>query len=282
MKGRNEMRKILKTDKLETLRELIKESSFTKLSRYRHAFCELENGSYLISFYFWDVRKPAKKHDRIVIFCGRDTLIYFTDNAVCLKAAENIDEGMDNFAQLSEFLLSLTAEDIYALDEVEKKITVIEDSLLTNPRMNKGDMKKIIHIRRELLNIKRYYEQLSLIVSELAINRGGLFDDEVKKPLDYFLKRIDRLMNAVSLLREYITQVREAYQAQIDIEQNQIMRVFTVITAVFLPLTLIVGWYGMNLKLPEYGWSFGYPFVIILSLVVSALCITLFKIKKWF
>ena len=276
------MRKISKTDKIETLHELIKESSFIKLGKYRHPFCELENGSYLISFNFWDVRKPSKKHDRVAIFCGRDTLLYFTDNAECLKTAENIDEGMDNFAQVSEFLLSLTAEDIYALDEVENKITLIEDALLINPRMNSNDLKKIIHIRRELLNIKRYYEQLSLIVSELAINRGGLFDDEVKKRFDYFLRRVDRLINATSLLREYITQVREAYQAQIDIEQNQIMRVFTVITSIFLPLTLIVGWYGMNLKLPEFGWSFGYPFVIILSIAVSALCIALFKIKKWF
>ncbi len=276
------MRKVYKTDKIETLREYIKESSFEKVSRYRHAFSELDNSSYLISFNFWDIRKPAKKHDRVAIFCGPSTLLYFTDNTVCHKAAEQIDEGTDNFAQVSEFFLALTAEDIYALDEVEHKITLIEDILLTNPKMNNADLSKIIHIRRDLLNIKRYYEQLSLVVSELAMNRGGLFNDEVKKRLDYFLHRVDRLMNATSLLREYITQVREAYQAQIDIEQNQIMRVFTVITSIFLPLTLIVGWYGMNLKLPEFGWSFGYPFVIILSVAVSAVCVTLFKIKKWF
>ncbi len=276
------MRKVLKADEIDMLREYVKESSFSKVNRYRHAFCELENGSYLISFNFWDVRKPAKKHDRTVVFCSRDTLMFFTDNVSCHKAVEQIDEDEDNFAQVCEFFLSLTAEDIYALDEIEHKITVIEDVLLTNPRMNSGDLGKIIHIRRELLNIKRYYEQISMVVSELAMNKGGLFDNEVKKRFDYFLQRTDRLMNAVSQLREYITQVREAYQAQIDIEQNQIMRVFTVITAVFLPLTLIVGWYGMNVNVPEYGWSFGYPFVVILSLTVSAACIAFFKIKKWF
>jgi magnesium transporter len=60
------------------------------------------------------------------------------------------------------------------------------------------------------------------------------------------------------------------------------MKVFTVITAVFLPLTLIVGWYGMNFTMPEYGWSHGYLYVIALSIVVCGICWLLFKRKKWF
>ena len=93
---------------------------------------------------------------------------------------------------------------------------------------------------------------------------------------------MDYLLNSVMHLREYITQVREAYQAQIDIEQNQIMKVFTVMTSIFLPLTLIVGWYGMNLQMPEFSWSFGYPFVIILSVSVILASVIIFKVKRWF
>ena len=80
-------------------------------------------------------------------------------------------------------------------------------------------------------------------------------------------------------LREYVTQVREAYQAQIDINLNKIMKFFTVVTSIFLPLTLIVGWYGMNLKIPEFNWAYGYPCVIALCLVVSAAILVWFKKK---
>jgi magnesium transporter len=76
--------------------------------------------------------------------------------------------------------------------------------------------------------------------------------------------------------------VREAYQAQVDIEQNQIMKTFTVITAVFFPLSLIAGWYGMNFQMPEFGWRLGYPYVIALSAAVCAVCVICFKLKKWF
>ena len=54
--------------------------------------------------------------------------------------------------------------------------------------------------------------------------------------------------------------MREAYQAQLDYEQNQLMKAFTVLTAIFLPLSLIARWYGMNFSMPEYQWALGYPF----------------------
>ena len=94
--------------------------------------------------------------------------------------------------------------------------------------------------------------------------------------------RVDRLEAAVAHLRECTTQIREAYQAQIDIEQNQIMKIFTVLTAVFMPLSLIVGWYGMNFQMPEYRWSFGYPLVILFSIVVCSVTAWIFKRKNWY
>jgi magnesium transporter len=59
------------------------------------------------------------------------------------------------------------------------------------------------------------------------------------------------------------------------------MKIFTVITSIFLPLTLLVGWYGMNLQMPEFNWPFGYPFVILLSVIVVIVSIVIFKRRKW-
>ena len=77
--------------------------------------------------------------------------------------------------------------------------------------------------------------------------------------------------------------MREAYQAQIDIEQNNIMKLFTLITAIFLPLTLMVGWYGMNFKyMYELDSIYGYPVFIVVSFIVCVLLILYFKKKRWF
>jgi magnesium transporter len=104
----------------------------------------------------------------------------------------------------------------------------------------------------------------------------------MQQRLAAFDRRVDHLLGSVMHLREAVTQVREAYQAQIDISQNQTMKVLTVVSAVFLPLTLIVGWFGMNLQMPEYSWEFGYLYVIVLSAIVCFFCLAVLKLKKWY
>jgi magnesium transporter len=114
--------------------------------------------------------------------------------------------------------------------------------------------------RKKLFNLKRYYEQLAEVTSSIERSENEIID---KKALRYFhmlTARCERLFHGVLNLRDYVTQVREAYQAQMDIGLNKVMKLFTVITAVFLPLTLITGWYGMNIPMPEFRWAYAYPF----------------------
>ena len=90
------------------------------------------------------------------------------------------------------------------------------------------------------------------------------------------------ILNAVQSLRESVAQLREAYQSQLSIQQNDLMKIFTVVTAVFLPLTLLVGWYGMNFSnMPELSWKYGYPAVIVISLVIVMICLWIMKKKKF-
>ena len=90
--------------------------------------------------------------------------------------------------------------------------------------------------------------------------------------------RTDRYLSAVKNLQEMVSQLREAYQSQLSIEQNDLMKIFTVVTVIFLPLSLLAGWYGMNFAyMPELHWTFGYPAVILLSAVVVCICLYFFK-----
>ena len=85
------------------------------------------------------------------------------------------------------------------------------------------------------------------------------------------------------MLREYILQIREMYQSRVDEQQNKVITVLTLITAIFLPLTLIAGWYGMNFEyMPELHYKYGYAVVCIISAVVVITEIIIFKIKKFF
>jgi magnesium transporter len=79
-----------------------------------------------------------------------------------------------------------------------------------------------------------------------------------------------------------LSQLRDLVQTQLDVRQNRIMTVLTVITSIFMPLTLIAGWYGMNFRyMPELEWRLAYPAVFVLSVVIVVVCVIWFKKKKW-
>ena len=89
-------------------------------------------------------------------------------------------------------------------------------------------------------------------------------------------------MGSIQNLREAVTQLREAYQSQLAIQQNDLMKLFTLVTVVFLPLTLLAGWYGMNfVGMPELRWRYGYPAVAIVGLAIAVGLVWYFRRKKW-
>jgi len=193
---------------------------------------------------------------------------------------ENANASNNYIVNLSKILYilmhRLTSMDNVILKEIESRIALLEEQVMEEVR--KDFTKEIIELRKQLLFLKRYYEPLLDIAEGLEENENSLIEESALKYFGILKNRIERLNDNVLHLRDYVTQVREAYQAQVDISLNHIMKLFTVITAVFLPLTLIAGWYGMNFKyMPELGWVYGYPFAFVLSAVVVVICLAYFK-----
>ena len=143
-------------------------------------------------------------------------------------------------------------------------------------------MQDIILLRKDLFRLKKHYEQLLDVLDDLQENENSFVDEDTLKLFKIFDAKVNRHYTNILSLRDYVTQVREAYQAQIDIEQNKIMKIFTIITATFFPLTLIAGWYGMNLQMPEYQYALTYPIIAFLSLLIILISLLYFKKKKWF
>ena len=98
-----------------------------------------------------------------------------------------------------------------------------------------------------------------------------------------FTLQNERLQQYVELLKDDINQLNQTYQSKQQIQQNKIMGVLTIVTTIFLPLNLLVGWYGMNFStMKELDWQYGYPLVIILSIIIVVCEIIYFKKKKLF
>ena len=235
----------------------------------------------ILSFDWHDINAPEELPSQIIIHFNDENIFILCEDERSLNKANKLFKEEDSIEKMIyNFFAELIKEDTNYLEALEEEITETEDDLLTSSK--KECTEQIIAYRRELLQLKKYYEQLNRIFEGLVQNENNLISETSLRYFNILDSRIDRLFANVLNIRDYVTQVREAYQAQIDIEQNNLMRVFTVITSIFLPLTLIVGWYGMNLQMPEFSWEYGYPFVIVLSLIISVICLIIFKRKKWF
>ncbi len=182
-----------------------------------------------------------------------------------------------NLSKILYMLLDkLTSKDNFNLKDIENSIAELEEEVING--IERDFIKDIIQLRKQLLYLKRHYEPLIDIAEGLEENENELIEEGTIRFFSMLANRLERLNSNVIHLRDYVTQVRDAYQAQVDIKLNKTMKFFTVVTTIFLPLTLLVGWYGMNFKyMPELGWVFGYSFVIGLSLFIVAVCLVYFR-----
>jgi magnesium transporter len=186
--------------------------------------------------------------------------------------------GLERF--LYDLLEMTIGDDLTLLEKSEHRLNMIEESILRD--QVKTYPKELNDIRGDLLDLRVHYEQLIDLGQELEENENGFFKEENLRYFHLFTERVVRLRDIVNGQREYVMQLRDLMQSQLDVRQNRIMTVLTVVTSIFLPLTLIAGWYGMNFRyMPELEWRYSYPVVIVVSILIVVVCLVWFKRKKW-
>ena len=182
---------------------------------------------------------------------------------------------------LYDFLEQIIYRDLSILEGYERELDQIETVIQENGEAE-DELKRANEIRGNLRDLRIHYDQLIDLGQELEENENGFFKAENVRYFHLFTNRMSRLYDSASSLRDYTMQVRDMYQAQLDVKQNRIMTVLTVVTTIFMPLTLIVGWYGMNFRyMPELESRWGYPIVIAICLAIAITSLIFFRKKKW-
>lgn len=191
-------------------------------------------------------------------------------------------EGMTLEKLIYAFIESLIVNDFKYIEDTGNEITELEEDVLNDYAPDDFNM-ELLHLKKELLTMHNYYEQLFDITDAIEENENEIFADENLMYIANLSNKIIRLREDTDSLSSSVTHLQDAYSSFLDLKLNRTMKLFTVITSIFLPLTLIVGWYGMNFRyMPEFAWKYGYVYVIALSaLVVTVLLIT-GKKRKWF
>lgn len=249
---------------------------------------EKESESYIgfsdFNVMFFDMSFPPK-NSRIAIYFDKEDLFFICDNNDIKKSITDIitnrinDENIENEHLLYHFFMSIIRTDNRMLNKYEAIITDAEEVITQEKEIDR--QKRIMQYRRELWQMRRKYEQIGMILAQMISNGNSLLSDNGIKYMTVLDSRVDKLLSGTAALRDYLAQVQDEYQSILDYRQNNLMKVFTVVTSIFLPLSLIAGWYGMNFDMPEFSSPYGYFSVIVASILTATVLIIIFKKKKW-
>lgn len=227
-----------------------------------------------------DKKNPSSRKNSFSYYQTVSKIVFIDDTGYVdqvLRELVNYETTDYMLFDLMEYILK---EDLIYLQSYEECLTKFEEALL---QRNVKDFEwKILSVRKDLSSLSSYYEQLEDVGKVLQQDAVERESEREASLFGLYCDRAARLFSMVQQLKEYSVQLREMHQTQIDIRQNEIMKVLTIVTTIFMPLTLITGWYGMNFSnMPELKSPWGYGIVILVCGVVILGEIWYFKKKKW-
>jgi len=119
------------------------------------------------------------------------------------------------------------------------------------------------------------------VMAELRRGESELLTDAIRPYLSDLYDDAIQVIETMETLRDVLTAMLETYLSVVNNRMNEVMKLLTVIATIFIPLTFIVGLYGMNLQMPEFKWPWAYPVVLGGMGALAAWMVVYFKRKKW-
>lgn len=179
-------------------------------------------------------------------------------------------------------LIDLLIDEIYpTLDSTGTEIEEIEEELLTSP--DKNTLLKINAIKRNLLVLRRTAWPERDVINNLMRSSDSLISNQTKIYLKDVSDHIIQIIDIIETYRELCSHMVDIYLSSVSNKMNEVMKVLTIISTIFIPLTFIAGVYGMNFRhMPEIEWRYGYFVSLGIMMMIGAGMLFYFKKKKWF
>jgi magnesium transporter len=207
------------------------------------------------------VHKRLQKPDSLLRKQGVDYLVY------CL-----IDTLIDRFFP--------------RLESINEELGDLEDSVLRG--QNKELIEQVHDLKRRLMVLEKLVWGMQALVLALRNEANGFASSRTGLYLRDCYDHTEQLLHSIDSFREISNSLTETFLSLVNNQMNQVVKVLTLIATIFIPLTFIVGVYGMNfnphagpLNMPELNWPYGYVFIWALMLLIAGTMTATFKHRKW-
>ena len=226
--------------------------------------------------------------EQVSLFLGKNFVLTFQETyGDCLDPVRDRirtgtgivrQSGADYLAYA--ILDAITDQYFPVVEALGERIENLEDRVATHP--TPAALDQIYSLKRELLSVRRAIWPQRDAINALVRDESGLIGKEVHVYLRDCYDHAVQLIDVVETLRELTTGLLDVYLSSVANRTNEVMKVLTVVTSIFIPLTFIAGVYGMNFKnMPEIDWRYGYAFVWVIMIAVAASLLWYFGRRGW-
>lgn len=166
------------------------------------------------------------------------------------------------------------------IENISKEISSISRSLGIKKKAEEGALLRISEYQELTMLLRENIFDKQRVLSSML--RSEKFDRQEQDKQRIILKDIHSLLEHTAFNFERLEYLQDTFLGLVNIEQNKIIKIFTVASVIFMPPTLIASIYGMNFTgMPELNWSAGYPFAISLMVLSSIITLVFFRRKGW-
>lgn len=179
-------------------------------------------------------------------------------------------------------LIDIIVDDYYSiLEQIGEDIEDLEDNIIEKPSIK--DLEQIHSIKHSLIYLRKAVWPLREVVKKFDVEAADFYDKSDYIYLRDLYDHIIQIIDTVETQREILAQILDIYLSSVSNKLNQIMKVLTIISTIFIPLTFISSIYGMNFKfMPELEWQWSYPILMVLMLSLGVIMLFMFKRRGWF
>jgi magnesium transporter len=178
-------------------------------------------------------------------------------------------------------IIDITVDNYFdVVEEFGEQIEAAEETLLASP--DKTALQNVHSIKKQMMHLRRHVWPVREIISELNKRDSALIKAETLAYFRDVYDRIFEIMDLIETTREMVSGLLDIYLSSMSNRTNEIMKVLTLVATIFIPLTFIVGLYGMNFEyMPELKQVWGYPAILTFMLAVALGMLLYFRRKKW-
>ncbi len=248
-------------------------------SRYSEEDDEVVNNSHFLIRYDNEFRREPVSFiikNNVLISYRNAELRTFAEMYKRTEYSSKIQDAFHVFLTILEIRIDLDAD---LIESILKEIASLSGVVVSN-QLSEELLVQISKFQEDTMLIRENIVDKQRVLS--SILKSDIFPDTIHDRVRIMLKDIGSLLDYTTFIFQRLDYLQNTILGLINVEQNKIIKIFTVATVIFMPPTLIASIYGMNFNfMPELEWKMGYPLAILLMLLSAAITIFLFKKKKW-